>query len=253
MSSDPVRRNYSVGKKMDAKKIGIATCVGLIASLESDYIFYQRTSVGCIKLNRSRLTLRRDFFMTNVNNNCFHLPRQFVDKETSLRYTWCKGNKFGGDILCNTLMNLFVKYMEKQEILSKLTENEKLHGYNYSEIHTIAAIGDLEKPNVTEIANYMNVTRGAISKITKKLLEQKLIEAYQIKSNRQKIFFRLTETGQLLYDEHEKRHNLWLKRDTAFMNQFDSEILKQVEDFMQSFNDYLESQIEELGGNADEN
>ena len=55
------------------------------------------------------------------------------------------------------LMNAFVKYMEKQEILSKLTEDEKLHGYNYSEIHTIAAIGDLTEPNVTQIANYMNV------------------------------------------------------------------------------------------------
>lgn len=155
--------------------------------------------------------------------------------------------------MCNTLMNLFVKYMEKQEILSKLTENEKLHGYNYSEIHTIAAIGDLEKPNVTEIANYMNVTRGAISKITKKLLEQKLIEAYQIKSNRQKIFFKLTEAGQFLYDEHEKRHNLWLKRDNAFIKQFSPETVEQVEKFMKEFNDYLETQIEKLGENSDEN
>lgn len=81
------------------------------------------------------------------------------------------------------LMKLFVKYMEKQEILSKLTEDEKLHGYNYSEIHTIAAIGDLEDPNVTQIANSMNVTRGAISKITKKLLEQNLIESYRRDGN----------------------------------------------------------------------
>ena len=49
------------------------------------------------------------------------------------------------------LYGQFVKYMEKQEILSKLTENEKLHGYNYSEIHTISAIGELEEPNVTNI------------------------------------------------------------------------------------------------------
>lgn len=150
------------------------------------------------------------------------------------------------------LMNLFVKYMEKQEILSKLTEDEKLHGYNYSEIHTIAAVGDLEEPNVTNIANHMNVTRGAISKITKKLLGQNLIESYQKDGNKQKIFFRLTESGQFLYDEHEKRHNLWLKRDEAFIKQFDREILKQVEAFMGAFNDYLESQISELGGIADD-
>ena len=150
------------------------------------------------------------------------------------------------------LMNLFVKYMEKQEILSKLTEDEKLHGYNYSEIHTIAAIGDLEEPNVTNIANHMNVTRGAISKITKRLLAQNLIEAYQQDGNKQKIFFRLTESGQFLHDEHEKRHNLWLKRDDAFIKQFDGKTVKQVEEFMRAFNDYLEAQIAELGGNTNE-
>ena len=158
-----------------------------------------------------------------------------------------------GDRMHTKLMNLFVKYMEKQEILSKLTEDEKLHGYNYSEIHTIAAIGDLAEPNVTQIANYMNVTRGAISKITRKLLEQNLIEANQRDGNKQKIFFRLTKTGQFLYDEHEKRHNLWLKRDDAFIKQFDPETVEQVEKFMKAFNDYLEIQIMELGGNADEN
>lgn len=151
------------------------------------------------------------------------------------------------------LMNLFVKYMEKQEIISKLTENEKLHGYNYSEIHTIAAIGDLAEPNVTRIADYMNVTRGAISKITKKLLEQKVIEAYRLEGNKQKIFFRLTGSGQFVYDEHAKRHNLWLKRDSAFIKQFDSETVEQVERFMKAFNDYLETQIMELGETANEN
>lgn len=151
------------------------------------------------------------------------------------------------------LMNLFVEYMEKQEIISKLTVDEKLHGYNYSEIHTIAAIGSLAEPNVTQIANYMNVTRGAISKITKKLIEQNLIEAYQREGNKQKIFFRLTTSGRFLYDEHEKRHNLWLERDNAFIEQFDSETVEQVEKFMKAFNDYLETQMIELGGNADEN
>lgn len=151
------------------------------------------------------------------------------------------------------LMNLFVKYMEKQEILSKLTEDEKLHGYNYSEIHTIAAIGDLAEPNVTQIAKYMNVTRGAISKITKRLIEQNLIEAYQREDNKQKIFFKLTKSGKFLYDEHEKRHQLWLKRDDAFIKQFDQKTVKQVEAFMTAFNDYLEEQIVKLGGSADEN
>ena len=35
--------------------------------------------------------------------------------------------------------------------------------------------------------------------------------------NNQKIFFKLTDKGQQLYEEHEKRHNLWLERDNAFL------------------------------------
>ncbi len=48
-------------------------------------------------------------------------------------------------------------------------------------------------------------------------------------------------------------NNLWLKRDNAFIKQFDPETVEQVEKFMKAFNDYLETQIMELGGNADEN
>lgn len=151
------------------------------------------------------------------------------------------------------LMNLFAQYMEKQEILSKLTADERLHGYYYSEIHTIAAIGDLEAPNVTGIAAYMHITRGAVSKITKKLLERNLIEAYQQKGNKQKIFFKLTSAGQFLYDEHAKRHMQWLKRDDAFIKQFDQKTIGQVETFMKAFNEYLEKQIAELGGTTNEN
>lgn len=152
----------------------------------------------------------------------------------------------------NDLLNLLAKYMEKQEILSKLTEDEKLHGYKYSEIHTIKVIGDLKEPTVTSIANSMNVTKGAISKITKKLIAESLIEPYQKENNKQKIYFKLTENGQFIYDEHEKRHKLWLKRDKKFLKECDSTVLKELEEFIKKYNEYLESQIEILGGNKDE-
>ena len=77
------------------------------------------------------------------------------------------------------LLGLFAKYMEKQEVLSKLTESEELHGYNYSEIHTIAAIGDMEFPNVTGISQAMHMTRGAISKITRRLMQNGLSLIWQ--------------------------------------------------------------------------
>ena len=60
--------------------------------------------------------------------------------------------------------------LERQDMLSKLTENQCLDEYGYSETHCIDYIGRLELPNVTKVAEHMGMTRGAISKITKKLL-----------------------------------------------------------------------------------
>lgn len=151
------------------------------------------------------------------------------------------------------ILSLFAKYMEKQEVLSKMTESEELHGYNYSEIHTIVAIEDIELPNVTEISHAMHMTRGAISKITKRLMENGLIESYMVEGNNQKIFFKLTDKGQELYKEHEIRHNLWLERDNAFLQKYSKEELDEIQGFMLDFNNYLENKIAELGEKNDAN
>lgn len=158
-----------------------------------------------------------------------------------------------GDKMYDNLLNLFAEYLEKQDALSKLTEHEKLHEYGYSEIHTIAAIGDLQNPNVTSIAQHMNMTKGAISKIIKRLLSADVIETYQLADNKQKIFYSLTEKGRFLYDEHEKRHKLWLQRDKLFLDRYSENQLEFIQKFMIDFNLYLQEQIDEKEGlnNAD--
>lgn len=65
---------------------------------------------------------------------------------------------------------------------------EMLAGYGYSQVHTIAAIGHLTHPNVTEIATAFSLTRGAVRKITKGLLETGLIEAYMLKEISRRFF-----------------------------------------------------------------
>lgn len=148
----------------------------------------------------------------------------------------------------DNLLKLFAEYLEKQDALSKLTEHEKLHEYSYSEIHTVVAIGDLHNPNVTSIAQHMKMTKGAISKIIKRLLSAKVIQAYQLEDNKQKVFYSLTEKGKFLYDEHEKRHELWLQRDRCFLNRYSEKQLEFLSNFMLDFNLYLQEQIDEKGG-----
>lgn len=136
--------------------------------------------------------------------------------------------------------------LEHQDMLSALTENQCLDEYGYSETHCIDFIGKLELPNVTKIAEHMHMTRGAISKMTKKLLTKGLIEKYTLETNKKEVYFRLTETGRVLFDEHDKRHRLWEKRDMEFLSQYPLEKIETIYEFMQEFNVYLEKQIKEL-------
>lgn len=148
------------------------------------------------------------------------------------------------------LLNLMGHFLEKQDMLNMLTENANLHGYGYSEIHCIKAIKELDHPNVTEISKRLNMTRGSISKITKKLIKKGLIEGYQLPDNRQKIFFRLTEAGLPLYEEHEKRHEKWERRDLIFLHKFSKDQLEQFAEFMTDYNNYLQARIDEFTENS---
>jgi len=148
------------------------------------------------------------------------------------------------------LLKEIASMLQRQEMLTKLTESVCLEEYSYSETHCIDYIGKTELPNVTKIADNMQMTRGAISKMTKKLLAKGLIEKYTLESNKKEIYFRLTESGTELYKEHEKRHKLWEQRDSKFLERYSPEEMEIITKFMKEFNMYLEEKIEEYTEDA---
>ncbi|WP_026885578.1 MarR family transcriptional regulator [Clostridium beijerinckii] len=97
--------------------------------------------------------------------------------------------------------------------LKKIQENTELFAPNIdgelsiSQIHCISIIGDNEDANVTKISNELEMTTGAITKMCKKLLSQDLVEKYQETGNKQKIYYKLTESGQRIYKIHKKLHD----------------------------------------------
>ena len=55
------------------------------------------------------------------------------------------------------ILDLFTELYEKQDILSKLTQSSSLQGYGYSVIHCLDAIGILDGPNITKIAEHLKM------------------------------------------------------------------------------------------------
>ncbi len=147
----------------------------------------------------------------------------------------------------NSIMKSFKEIYEKEETLGKIAFKGEYEDYGVSEIHCIDLIGKIENPNVTKISESMNMTRGAISKICKRLLNSKLIDKYKKPDNDKEIYFKLTELGEKLYKHHEIKHKQWEERNNKFFKNIDKKEQEVVASFLKKFNNYLDKIIESEG------
>ena len=144
------------------------------------------------------------------------------------------------------LLDQFTELFEKHDALDNLNSREILHNYGHSEIHCIHLIGKLEQPNVTKISLKLAMDKSAISRIVKKLLDNRDIESYQVECNKKEIYYKLTPKGQELFDEHLKIHSSGRERDKKFFEEFNDNDSRIVSEYLSKYNKYLEIQIEKL-------
>jgi Transcriptional regulators len=145
----------------------------------------------------------------------------------------------------NRLLSQFQAIYEKQDMLSKLTDHVLYSSMGYSEIHCLAAIDQMDEPNTTAIADRLRMTRGAASKITKKLTGRGLVEIFQSPGNKKEKYHRLTAEGKVANERHTKAHKAWERRDLKFLRGISAEDKVVVSTFLDRFNNYLEQVIEE--------
>ena len=121
------------------------------------------------------------------------------------------------------LLQLVLEYTNLSDESDKLHSRDTLSGYDNSELNCLDAVGRTEHPNVTALAEEMRMTKGAISKILRKLSDKGAVEPYQLGANRQRIFYRLTDAGQILFDAHRERHRGWEERELSFFRSLSEE------------------------------
>ena len=131
--------------------------------------------------------------------------------------------------------------------LNKSKMEKCLKGYKPSEIHFIEYIAKNVDCNVTKLAESFYMTRGAMSKITKKLLKKGIIESYQKPDNKKEIYFRLTEQGKEVYKIHEKLHKEFQERDKVVFEQITEEQFDSMLSFIEKYSKHLDSEIKKAG------
>jgi len=141
----------------------------------------------------------------------------------------------------------FRDLLNKLVWLNKPKMEDSLKGYKPSEVHCIEYIGKNVDSNVTKLAESFYMTRGAISKLTKKLIEKGLIESYQKPENKKEIYFRLTEQGKKINKIHEELHREFQERDKAVFEQLTKEQFDSILSFVEKYSRHLDTEIQKLG------
>lgn len=140
----------------------------------------------------------------------------------------------------------FKNVLEKSEFLHNNANSEVFKGLNLSEIHCIDMIGKIEDGNVTKISNKLSITRGAVSKITKKLLLRNYISKYQKPENKKEIYFQLTPEGKEVFHIHEKLHKEWEDNKIKILSNYNLTELNTILNFLQDINEELDEKINEV-------
>ena len=95
------------------------------------------------------------------------------------------------------VMNGFRELYNKLVWLNKDKMEEGLKGFKSSEVHCIEYIENNANSNVTQLAEAFYVTRGAISRMTKKLIYKKaLLKATKSQKIRKKFILSLPNKGK---------------------------------------------------------
>ncbi|MCU5548240.1 MarR family transcriptional regulator [Bacillus cereus] len=145
------------------------------------------------------------------------------------------------------VMNGFRELYNKLVWLNKDKMEEGLKGVKSSEVHCIEYIENNADSNVTQLAEAFYVTRGAISRMTKKLIQKGLVESYQKSENKKEIYFKLTEQGKEIYKIHENLHKEFQERDKAVFEQVTEEEFDSIISFVEKYSRHLDAEIKKQG------
>jgi DNA-binding MarR family transcriptional regulator len=103
------------------------------------------------------------------------------------------------------IMEIFIRAVTKYNALEKIpVKRGTKYPLYHSERHMIDTIGDHPGMNVTEFANALGVTKGAISQVVKKLEKKGVVKRYKKGDNDKEVLLELTREGLKLYDKHKQ-------------------------------------------------
>lgn len=152
-----------------------------------------------------------------------------------------ENTKFETDVTINKLVTVFERISNlmgrhEEEVRNLLLKNNYTEIHNMSlilsEIHVIDCIGKSQLTNSTFISKELNMTKGAISKITSKLLKKELIKGNHLENNKKEIYYTLTTQGKEVFKIHEILHKNEHEKFVKILSEYNKEVLSTINNFL---------------------
>jgi DNA-binding MarR family transcriptional regulator len=132
--------------------------------------------------------------------------------------------------LCRDITERFQRIIIKgSEMVRKPWDPGVGYPLHSAEVLTIVAIADYPGLNITELALKNGVTKGAVSKLVKKLVQKNLVNKEKALNNDKEISLRLTHRGWFVYERQMQHHEQLFNEFEGLLAHFSRE---QVDSFL---------------------
>lgn len=118
------------------------------------------------------------------------------------------------------LLNSLIKIIELFEDYNKVSFEDVYNGLKQNEVHSIDFIGKNKGTNLISLSKGLNITRGGVTKIIKRLEAKGYIEFYTNDKNKKEKYLHLTESGLEIFQIHRKIHETAIERDAKIFENF---------------------------------
>lgn len=132
---------------------------------------------------------------------------------------------------------LINKYNQKAKTAKHYGTADLLYS---AEVHMIEMIGFYEVITTTKLAEKLNITKGAVSQITRKLLEKDLIMKIPSTEKNNEVLISLTDKGRIVYSYHQNMHKEMLKKIDLVLSNLSDEGKMSLDQIIQIIDESLD-------------
>lgn len=139
------------------------------------------------------------------------------------------------------------RFLSIMNLARQLEQSPKKFGtgemLSHTEIHLIEIIGDTENLSVTDIANHLGITKGAVSQSLKRLEKKGLSKKDADPFNASRSIVTLTSKGLTAYWAHKHWHEEMDGGFASYMEDLSQGEFKIILHFLERVEDFLERRV----------